>query len=161
MSEKRIFELILLNERATGSNAPSGPAIEEPIENPLGVLSALGYAESKWLGERILASAAQHRGLHTVSVRVGQLCGGVSGYWNQHEWFPSIVKSAKYTGCLPAAVGVSYISTPRLEVDCLRRHRRSLGFPATKLLFHSSRCGTLPTLSCTWFTLVQFPGTPS
>ena len=88
-------------------NAPGTKGIEEPIEDPTGILPAQGYAESKWLGERILASAAAERGLRTVSVRVGQLCGAVSGYWNEKEWFPAIVKAAKFTGCLPSIDAVS------------------------------------------------------
>jgi hypothetical protein len=34
-------------------------------------------------------------------VRVGQLCGGINGAWNAHEWVPTIVQSGKFVGCLP------------------------------------------------------------
>lgn len=82
-----------------------------------------GYAESKWVGERILAAASSATGVDTVCVRVGQLCGGVNGYWNEKEWFPAIIKSGRYTGCLPTVEGVSpllrsfqtLISDPRVH----------------------------------------------
>ncbi|KAJ3557213.1 hypothetical protein NM688_g1592 [Phlebia brevispora] len=82
------------------SNSP-GYATEEQIEHPSGIVATNGYAESKWLAERMLWSSSS-AGMNTLIVRVGQLCGGVSGYWNEKEWFPSIVKSAQYVGCLPA-----------------------------------------------------------
>ena len=88
------------------SNAP-GPAIEEHINEPIGIVMAQGYAESKWVGEQILASATRKAGLRTVVVRVGQLCGAENGHWSEREWFPSLVKSAQHVGCLPAAEGVS------------------------------------------------------
>ncbi len=46
---------------------------------------------------------------------MGQLCGGLSGYWKEKEYFPSIVKSSLYAGCLPSAEGVSVIS-PRFDL---------------------------------------------
>lgn len=68
-----------------------------------------GYAESKWVAEQILASATQTTGLHTVAVRIGQLCGDRNGHWNEKEWFPSIVKSALYVKCLPDVAKVRVI----------------------------------------------------
>ena len=98
------------------SNAP-GPAIEEHINEPIGIVMAQGYAESKWVGEQILASTTREAGLQTIVVRVGQLCGAENGHWSEREWFPSLVKSAQYVGCLPAAEGVS----PTWERDAQTR----------------------------------------
>ncbi|TCD63425.1 putative NRPS-like protein biosynthetic cluster [Steccherinum ochraceum] len=78
----------------------SPPHKEEPIKNP-GVAVGTGYAESKWAAEQILSAATEETGLRTLSVRIGQLCGDRNGHWNEKEWFPSIVKSALYVGCLP------------------------------------------------------------
>ncbi len=83
-------------------------ALEEPIEDP-SVVAGTGYSESKWIGERILAAASEKAGLCAASVRVGQICGGVNGNWNEREWFPSVVKSAQYVGCLPDVEGVSFL----------------------------------------------------
>ena len=39
-------------------------------------------------------------------VRVGQISGGVNGYWNPLEWFPGIVQSVALTKSLPSSGGV-------------------------------------------------------
>jgi thioester reductase-like protein len=67
----------------------------------------LGYAESKWVAESILRRASETTPLRPVSVRVGQLSGGVNGNWNASDWVPSIVCSAVSIGCLPDGAGVS------------------------------------------------------
>jgi thioester reductase-like protein len=67
-----------------------------------------GYTESKWVSEAILARAAQQTPLRPIIVRLGQLTGSGNGYWNQREWFPSMVKSAVMSlNCLPNLDGVS------------------------------------------------------
>ncbi|EJU02073.1 acetyl-CoA synthetase-like protein [Dacryopinax primogenitus] len=50
------------------------PVPEEPIDDPL-VASASGYAQGKWVSERIMLAAAE-KGLRAVIWRVGQLAGG-------------------------------------------------------------------------------------
>ncbi|KAF9020020.1 acetyl-CoA synthetase-like protein [Hymenopellis radicata] len=70
-----------------------------------------GYAESKWVAERILEQAASSTGMETAIVRLGQLSGGINGCWNQNEWFPAILRSAKDLQCLPTFTGVRYIMT--------------------------------------------------
>ncbi|KAI0926217.1 hypothetical protein AcV5_008731 [Taiwanofungus camphoratus] len=82
------------------SNLPCsevGP--EHPIEPELAV--GMGYAESKWVSEQILYKAAEKSSLKTMVIRVGQICGGMDGAWNAHEWFPSMVQSAAKLGCFP------------------------------------------------------------
>ena len=69
----------------------------------------MGYAESKWVGERILEEARRAVGLRSTIVRVGQLCGAQNGYWNEREWFPIVVRSAEYLNCLPDVNGVSTV----------------------------------------------------
>ncbi|CAL1709825.1 unnamed protein product [Somion occarium] len=86
-----------------------GIAPEELVDDP-SVPIGQGYAESKWVGEHILAEATKHTGLPTVSVRVGQLSGNRVGYWNEREWFPSLVKSGVFVGCLPDVPGVGPVS---------------------------------------------------
>lgn len=60
-----------------------------------------GYTQSKWVIERVLLVAQEYTRLRGVSVRVGQIAGGASGAWNKSEWFPSLLKSSQYVGCLP------------------------------------------------------------
>ena len=80
--------------------ASFAPSREEPLLDAT-VAVGTGYAESKWVAEQILAAASERTDLRTVCVRIGQLCGDRNGHWNEKEWFPSIVKSALYVGCLP------------------------------------------------------------
>ena len=86
-----------------------GPALEAPIVDPADVVPSTGYAESKWLGERIINASGL---TNATVVRIGQLSGGENGYWNEKEWFPSIVKSAESVGCLPLVEGVGPRLTP-------------------------------------------------
>ncbi|KAI0314888.1 hypothetical protein OF83DRAFT_1165029 [Amylostereum chailletii] len=69
-----------------------------------------GYAESKWIAERILDIASERTAVRAVIVRLGQVCGDGDSVWNEKEWFPSMVKSAETLGCLPTTHGnVSWI----------------------------------------------------
>ncbi|CCL99492.1 uncharacterized protein FIBRA_01510 [Fibroporia radiculosa] len=72
---------------------------EAPIQAEYAV--GTGYAESKWVSERILYEAAARTALPIMVVRVGQVTGGPDGAWNAHEWFPSLVQSAPVLKCFP------------------------------------------------------------
>ncbi|KZT07586.1 acetyl-CoA synthetase-like protein [Laetiporus sulphureus 93-53] len=80
-------------------NAPDLRFAEEPIlpDWALGT----GYAESKWVSEQIMYAAGKKTVLDPLVVRVGQVCGGLDGTWNAHEWYPSLVQSAPRLGCFP------------------------------------------------------------
>ncbi|TIB02509.1 hypothetical protein E3P96_02139 [Wallemia ichthyophaga] len=66
------------------------------------VALGLGYGESKYVGEMMLAAVSQQTGLKTSIIRSGQLAGSrTSGSWNDNEWLPSIIRSASSLGCLP------------------------------------------------------------
>ncbi|TCD61564.1 putative NRPS-like protein biosynthetic cluster [Steccherinum ochraceum] len=89
----------VLGRRHPG-DVTSTPVNEEPVDPSLAV--STGYAESKWVIERLLSIAEEETVLRPVTVRVGQLAGGASGAWNRAEWFPSLVKSSLYLGSLPS-----------------------------------------------------------
>ncbi|CCM00767.1 uncharacterized protein FIBRA_02808 [Fibroporia radiculosa] len=81
-------------------NARKGDDLSEaPIKADYAV--GTGYAESKWVSERILYEAAARTPVDTMVVRVGQVTGGLDGAWNLQEWFPSMVQSASRLGCFP------------------------------------------------------------
>ncbi|KAI9736294.1 MAG: putative NRPS-like protein biosynthetic cluster [Cirrosporium novae-zelandiae] len=66
-----------------------------------------GYGESKHVGERMLAIAAEKAGVPSSVGRVGQI-GGPSlekGKWNDAEWVPSIIKTSKSLNKIPATLG--------------------------------------------------------
>ncbi|KAI1788607.1 acetyl-CoA synthetase-like protein [Ganoderma leucocontextum] len=78
--------------------------LQQPIhEEPLDPSSALGngYSEAKWIAECILCNVAEQHNVPISIVRLGQVCGDRSGYWNEKEWFPAMIKSALSTRCLP------------------------------------------------------------
>ncbi|KAM5543040.1 hypothetical protein V8D89_003424 [Ganoderma adspersum] len=78
----------------------AAPVPEIPIDDPSCPFGT-GYSESKWIAERVLQNVTQQRGVHTVVMRLGQVAGDRAGYWNEREWFPSLVKSALFQRCLP------------------------------------------------------------
>ncbi|CAA7270507.1 unnamed protein product [Cyclocybe aegerita] len=75
-------------------------APEAPVLDPK-VSIQTGYIESKWVAERLFQTAGEKCGLQTNVIRVGLLTGGVNGSWDPSQWFPGIVQSAVYVGCLP------------------------------------------------------------
>ena len=81
-------------------------ALEEPVTDAC-ISTGTGYSESKWVSERILQTIASISGLRPLVVRCGQMTGGRSGAWNDHEWFPSLVKSSVALGKFPSVEGVS------------------------------------------------------
>ncbi|PIL34373.1 hypothetical protein GSI_03148 [Ganoderma sinense ZZ0214-1] len=76
------------------------PVPEIPLDDPSSPFGA-GYGESKWVTEHVLQNVTERRGVHTVVMRLGQVTGDKTGYWNEREWFPSLVKSALFQKCLP------------------------------------------------------------
>jgi thioester reductase-like protein len=69
----------------------------------------MGYGQSKYLAERILAHAASalpH--LHLGVARISQVSGqaqGPEGAWARTEWLPSLVVSSRHLGALPDSLG--------------------------------------------------------
>ncbi|KAI0370655.1 acetyl-CoA synthetase-like protein [Pilatotrama ljubarskyi] len=80
------------------------PAPEAPVDDPASPFGT-GYSESKWVTEHVLQNVAEKTGVHTVVMRLGQVTGNRVGYWNEKEWFPAVVKSALFIGCLPDVEG--------------------------------------------------------
>jgi len=76
------------------------PILEHAV--PAAAAVGTGYGESKWVAETLLIEAMARTPLHAVIVRTGQVSGGINGYWNSSEWFPSMIQSASTVKCLPA-----------------------------------------------------------
>ena len=105
----------LIRSPVTGRPATQEVAPEETIEDPSFSIGN-GYGESKWVAETILNIAGKKTTLRPVNVRVGQICGNRTGYWNEREWVPSLVKTALYQKCLPDAAGVSGMHLQRRSI---------------------------------------------
>ncbi|KAI0833042.1 acetyl-CoA synthetase-like protein [Hypoxylon sp. FL0890] len=82
---------------------------EEVLKDPGELVLKQGYARSKYVGERMLDSYVKATGRKAAVLRVGQVGGPVElgGTWNKWEWFPSLVRSAKFLGKLPTSLGTS------------------------------------------------------
>ncbi len=81
------------------------PPVPEVHLNPSSALGT-GYAEAKWVGERTLDNVMKTANIPVVIIRLGQICGDRRGHWSEKEWFPALVRSSMFTGCLPDLDGV-------------------------------------------------------
>ncbi|KAL5492825.1 hypothetical protein ACEPAI_4273 [Sanghuangporus weigelae] len=83
-------------------------------EEPLGIENVSlesGYGQSKWISEEILHEASRNSASRITIIRPGQITGP-SGSWNEHEWFPSLIKSSIFLNKLPAMDGdISWITS--------------------------------------------------
>ncbi|EIN14664.1 acetyl-CoA synthetase-like protein [Punctularia strigosozonata HHB-11173 SS5] len=102
--------LIFVSSVGVIRNPDAGDLVpERPVDNAMLAVGA-GYSESKYVAEQVLAAAARDTALRPVIVRAGQLSNGPSGYWNEREWFPALVKSSLALRCLPDVQGhVSWV----------------------------------------------------
>lgn len=83
-----------------------GP-IPEQIITDWSVAEPVGYAQSKYVAERLLDSAAA-AGIPCVVWRVGQVAGPIGiggGMWNKREWLPSLIASSLFLGKIPTSLG--------------------------------------------------------
>lgn len=89
---------------------------ELPLEDP-SAIDRFGYAEAKWVCERMFEEASRlygHR-LSASNVRIGQMTGAeATGAWNTAEHIPMMVKSCLAVGKFPKLEGVRF-SDAQLE----------------------------------------------
>ncbi|KAI3319619.1 hypothetical protein HD806DRAFT_525292 [Xylariaceae sp. AK1471] len=82
-----------------------------------------GYARSKYVCERLLAKSVSASGNPAAVLRVGQVCGPVSGtgirFWNASEWLPSLVISSKFIGAVLGSLGGNMAVVDWVPVDKL------------------------------------------
>ena len=85
----------------------TGPVPEEIIDD-FTVPQQMGYAESKYISERLLGIASAECKIPISICRVGQIAGpvhGSKGMWNKQEWLPSLILSSKHLGVIPESLG--------------------------------------------------------
>ncbi|KAK7442939.1 hypothetical protein VKT23_015881 [Stygiomarasmius scandens] len=88
--------------------------LQEKILSDPEVSLSSGYSSSKWVAEKLVAGNAQTFGLNVNILRVGLIAGSSNGYWDKSHWFPAIVQTAEYLGCLPD--GEDHVSWVTCEV---------------------------------------------
>ncbi|KAK4238038.1 hypothetical protein C8A03DRAFT_44188 [Achaetomium macrosporum] len=93
------------DQRASSRNVTvSEAAMADP-----GAVTPMGYAEAKWVCERMLEQAGIDLGreLDPVIVRIGQLSGPetTQGTWKTNEHFPALVRASQMVGAFPRLEG--------------------------------------------------------
>lgn len=94
--------LIFCSSIATALGTPPPARIPETPIKDIEHVSLTGYAQSKFVGERIVQAAVEKRGADATILRIGQVVGDTEwGVWNDSEAFPLIIRSALTMGILP------------------------------------------------------------
>lgn len=98
--QKQKPSLTFISSIATALAAPA--SVAEDLVPWSYVEERMGYAQSKWVAEQLLASAATQAEIPVRIARLGQVCGdSVEGLWNPAEAIPTIVRTAVTQGVLP------------------------------------------------------------
>lgn len=98
--QKQKPSLTFISSIATALAAPV--SVAEDLVPWSYVEERMGYAQSKWVAEQLLASAAAQAEIPVRIARLGQVCGdSVEGLWNPAEAIPTIVRTAVTQGVLP------------------------------------------------------------
>lgn len=100
-----------------------GPFIPEEVLHDNTAPLPMGYAESKYLSERILDHANEFLPLRASVARVGQIAGPIqgSGHWNSSEWLPSLIISSLHVGVVPRSLGCNLDRIDWVPIDFLAR----------------------------------------
>ena len=115
--------LFFASSISTAENTPPPALIADaPIDDFSHALD-MGYAQSKLVGEHMVLNAARS-GARSYVLRIGQIVGDLqSGFWNDSEYVPSMVRSALSMKSLPALnencswIPVDTLATAILEVS--------------------------------------------
>ena len=93
---------------------------ETEMPDPL-VAAPLGYAEAKWVCERILEHAGREFGaeVEPVVLRIGQISGpeNTEGTWKTGEHIPKLVQASQKVGAFPLMNGVS-VGIYASQIEC-------------------------------------------
>ncbi|GJE97864.1 acetyl-CoA synthetase-like protein [Phanerochaete sordida] len=98
--------IAVVGRHACTRASPPSPIPEAPVYAP--AVDAFGYAEAKWVCERMFARAGEvfDDRLAASSVRLGQMSGAeATGHWNPAEHIPMLAKSCVAVGAVPDIEG--------------------------------------------------------
>ena len=115
--------LFFASSISTAENTPPPALIADaPVDDFSHALN-MGYAQSKLVGEHMVLNAARS-GARSYVLRIGQIVGDLqSGFWNDNEYVPSMIRSALSMKALPALnencswIPVDTLATAILEVS--------------------------------------------
>lgn len=77
--------------------------IPESITTDMSASPSVGYSESKYIAERLLAHAASKNDFGVKILRLGIIAGASrsNGRWNSANWIPALILGSKALGVLP------------------------------------------------------------
>ncbi|KAF5867602.1 putative nrps-like enzyme protein [Botrytis fragariae] len=107
-------------------STPIPEAIIDDVSAPL----PMGYAESKFISERIFDHAARKLPVDVKIARVGQIAGPAYtfGVWNKSEWMPSLVVTSYNMGFLPENLGSDEMKLDWVPIDILSSSLLDIAF---------------------------------
>ena len=78
------------------------PVPERHIDD-VSAVPEMGYAQSKYVAEKVLSIASERCGVPFSVLRIGQIAGPVTttGVWPETEWFPALLKTSESLGLIP------------------------------------------------------------
>ncbi|KIL84125.1 hypothetical protein FAVG1_12702 [Fusarium avenaceum] len=82
---------------------------EEPMRSSDAVGSN-GYAQSKYVAQRILLEAAESAGVRASVVRLGQIAGPTEdghGVWKRSDWLPQVLRTSASLCAVPSSLGAA------------------------------------------------------
>lgn len=82
---------------------------EEPMRSSDAVGSN-GYAQSKYVAQRILLKAAESAGVRASVVRLGQIAGPTEdghGVWKRSDWLPQVLRTSASLCAVPSSLGAA------------------------------------------------------
>lgn len=91
-----------------GSSSPQSIP-ESPIGRDPALALSTGYAQSKFIIERVTQTAARELGMNVKLLRVGQMCGHTrTGRWNEDEMWPIMFATSAHERmrCVPMLEGM-------------------------------------------------------
>lgn len=94
-----IFFISTISTATIYSASHTGPMLESVIDE-FSLPQAIGYADSKYVAERLFDEAARVSGVRSAICRARQDPKG-KGVWRTEGYFPSLIKSVLHMGCLP------------------------------------------------------------
>ena len=115
--------LFFASSISTAENTPPPALIADAPVDDFSHALDMGYAQSKLVGEHMVLNAARG-GARSYVLRIGQIVGDLqSGFWNDNEYVPSMIRSALSMKALPALnencswIPVDTLATAILEVS--------------------------------------------
>ncbi|KAI0033382.1 acetyl-CoA synthetase-like protein [Vararia minispora EC-137] len=87
-----------------GPDVATRPVPEQALESAE-TCGSMGYAQSKFVSEKLLEAACEHEPrLYVAIVRAGQLAGSLNGRWARSEHIPIIMRASVQLGKVPDKV---------------------------------------------------------